>query len=104
MYVIYNIMFHICNICRPGPAPVAPLSWVRDCVESLAPEKSANRQKILLGLNFYGYDYSTSVQRKSICMYNINQCSHCMKLDVQYSHCILYTVYTALIYVTNLFG
>ena len=50
--------------CSPGPVPVAPVDWVRDCVESLAPEKSQKRQKILLGLNFYGYDYSTSVQRK----------------------------------------
>ena len=50
---------------KPGPVPVAPLSWVRDCVVSLVPEKSEKRQKILLGLNFYGYSYgSSSVRRK----------------------------------------
>lgn len=43
--------------CRPGPN--APLSWVRACVQVLDP-KAKWRSKILLGLNFYGTDYSTS--------------------------------------------
>ncbi|XP_006893413.1 PREDICTED: chitinase domain-containing protein 1 [Elephantulus edwardii] len=41
------------------PGPNAPLSWVRACVQILDP-KSKWRSKILLGLNFYGMDYSTS--------------------------------------------
>lgn len=42
---------------RPGPN--APLSWVRACVQVLDP-KSRWRSKILLGLNFYGMDYSAA--------------------------------------------
>ncbi|KAM9221938.1 chitinase domain-containing protein 1 isoform 2-T6 [Dugong dugon] len=41
------------------PGPNAPLSWVRACVQVLDP-KSKWRSKILLGLNFYGMDYSAS--------------------------------------------
>ncbi|KAF6102714.1 chitinase domain containing 1 [Phyllostomus discolor] len=41
------------------PGPNAPLSWVRACVQVLDP-KSRWRSKILLGLNFYGMDYSAS--------------------------------------------
>lgn len=33
---------------------------MKECVLSLAPEPSPQRNKILLGLNFYGYDFSTS--------------------------------------------
>ncbi|KAM9146869.1 chitinase domain-containing protein 1 [Pangshura tecta] len=40
---------------RPGPN--SPLPWVRACVQALDPE-SKWRSKILLGLNFYGMDYS----------------------------------------------
>uniref|UniRef100_A0A8C0CXX7 Chitinase domain-containing protein 1 n=1 Tax=Balaenoptera musculus TaxID=9771 RepID=A0A8C0CXX7_BALMU len=43
----------------PGAGPSAPLSWVRACVQVLDP-KSKWRSKILLGLNFYGMDYSAS--------------------------------------------
>lgn len=46
---------------RPGsPGPNSPLDWVETCVLSLAPELSPDRSKILLGLNFYGYDFSSS--------------------------------------------
>nr|XP_042718118.1 chitinase domain-containing protein 1 isoform X3 [Chrysemys picta bellii] len=41
----------------PGPGPNSPLPWVRACVQVLDPE-SKWRSKILLGLNFYGMDYS----------------------------------------------
>ncbi|XP_074903149.1 chitinase domain-containing protein 1 isoform X2 [Buteo buteo] len=40
---------------RPGPN--SPLPWVRACVQVLDPD-SKWRNKILLGLNFYGVDYS----------------------------------------------
>nr|XP_060625028.1 chitinase domain-containing protein 1 isoform X1 [Anolis sagrei ordinatus]XP_060625038.1 chitinase domain-containing protein 1 isoform X1 [Anolis sagrei ordinatus]XP_060625046.1 chitinase domain-containing protein 1 isoform X1 [Anolis sagrei ordinatus]XP_060625056.1 chitinase domain-containing protein 1 isoform X1 [Anolis sagrei ordinatus] len=40
---------------RPGPN--SPLPWMRACVQMLDPE-SKWRNKILLGLNFYGMDYS----------------------------------------------
>ncbi|XP_006877035.1 PREDICTED: chitinase domain-containing protein 1 isoform X2 [Chrysochloris asiatica] len=39
------------------PGPNAPLSWVRACIQVLDP-KARWRSKILLGLNFYGMDYS----------------------------------------------
>ncbi|CAN8003866.1 unnamed protein product [Ixodes pacificus] len=42
---------------RPGPS--SPIGWVRKCVESLAPQKDAARERILLGLNFYGYSYTS---------------------------------------------
>ncbi|KAL3888021.1 hypothetical protein ACJMK2_000405 [Sinanodonta woodiana] len=41
---------------RPGPN--SPLAWMKLCVETLVPNStSPYRQKILMGLNFYGYDY-----------------------------------------------
>ncbi|XP_037277711.2 chitinase domain-containing protein 1 [Rhipicephalus microplus] len=42
---------------RPGAT--SPIQWVRKCVELLAPEKGPQRAKILLGLNFYGYSYTS---------------------------------------------
>lgn len=44
------------SIGRPGPN--SPLEWARQCVELLAPEKGPRRAQILLGLNFYGYNYT----------------------------------------------
>lgn len=45
------------NPQRPGPN--SPLTWIQNCVERLVPESSDPlRSKILLGLNFYGYDYT----------------------------------------------
>uniref|UniRef100_A0A8D0FYK1 Chitinase domain-containing protein 1 n=1 Tax=Strix occidentalis caurina TaxID=311401 RepID=A0A8D0FYK1_STROC len=41
----------------PQPGPNSPLPWVRACVQVLDPD-SKWRNKILLGLNFYGMDYS----------------------------------------------
>ncbi|XP_002738417.1 chitinase domain-containing protein 1-like [Saccoglossus kowalevskii] len=38
-----------------GPGPNSPIGWVKACVQTLAPEPGPRRQKILLGLNFYGY-------------------------------------------------
>ena len=38
--------------------PNAPLPWMKSCVENLDPERKY-RSKILLGMNFYGYVYSS---------------------------------------------
>ena len=38
------------------PGPVAPLRWVRSVMEKLAPADADVRRKLLLGINFYGYD------------------------------------------------
>lgn len=40
---------------RPGAN--APLHWVKSSVEHVCPKKGRRRQKILLGLNMYGYDF-----------------------------------------------
>lgn len=45
------------SIQRPGPN--SPLNWARQCVELLAPNKAdPRRSQILLGINFYGYNYT----------------------------------------------
>ncbi|XP_031849883.1 chitinase domain-containing protein 1 [Nomia melanderi] len=44
------------SIQRPGPN--SPIDWARECVELLVPEKGPKRAQILLGLNFYGYNYT----------------------------------------------
>lgn len=46
------------SLQRPGPN--SPLPWVRECVKRLVPEDGKRREKIWLGLNFYGNDYTTS--------------------------------------------
>ena len=38
--------------------PNAPLSWIKQCVDTIDPH-GQHRTKILLGLNFYGYMFST---------------------------------------------
>lgn len=43
------------NPQRPGPN--APIEWMRKCVQLLDPE-ALHRHKILMGINFYGFDYS----------------------------------------------
>jgi len=40
------------------PGPNAHYDWMKQCVEKLDKD-SFHRDKILLGLNFYGYDYTT---------------------------------------------
>lgn len=40
------------------PGPVSPTWWIKSCVEHLDPDKTA-RSKILLGINFYGYAFSS---------------------------------------------
>ncbi|XP_067665584.1 chitinase domain-containing protein 1-like [Haliotis asinina] len=48
------------NPQRPGPN--SPLVWMKACVEMLSPPDSAQyRDKILLGLNFYGNHYGPGV-------------------------------------------
>lgn len=40
------------------PGPNSPLSWVERCITSLTADIS-HRAQILMGLNFYGYDYTS---------------------------------------------
>jgi chitinase domain-containing protein 1 len=44
------------NAQRPGAN--APLYWVRNAVKHICPQNNEKRAKILLGLNFYGNDYT----------------------------------------------
>lgn len=45
------------SIQKPGPN--SPLDWARQCVETLVPKKDdPRRSRILLGINFYGYNYT----------------------------------------------
>lgn len=36
---------------------MAPLPWVRQCMEAFVVENPENARKLLMGVNFYGYDY-----------------------------------------------
>ncbi|XP_055271160.1 chitinase domain-containing protein 1 isoform X1 [Moschus berezovskii] len=54
----FSLMTYDYSTAQPA-GPNAPLPWVRACVQVLDP-KSKWRSKILLGLNFYGMDYSAS--------------------------------------------
>lgn len=50
---------------RPGPN--SPLPWLLQCIEDLVPDRaSLHRRKLLLGLNFYGTDYSPSSSKPII--------------------------------------
>ncbi|KAL2715381.1 chitinase domain-containing protein 1 [Vespula squamosa] len=45
------------SVQRPGPN--SPLLWAKQCVELLIPDKNdPRRTQILLGINFYGYNYT----------------------------------------------
>ncbi|XP_074129694.1 chitinase domain-containing protein 1 isoform X1 [Sminthopsis crassicaudata] len=62
----FSLITYDYSAAAEAPGPNAPLSWVRDCVEILDPD-SKWRDKILLGLNFYGMDFSaTSDSREPI--------------------------------------
>eukprot|EP01134_Creolimax_fragrantissima_P003586 CFRG3586T1 len=46
---------------RPGPN--APIDWVREAIKILVKDSPvADRNKILVGLNFYGYDFSSNTE------------------------------------------
>ncbi|KAK0081003.1 hypothetical protein PV326_007902 [Microctonus aethiopoides] len=45
------------RVDRPGPN--SPIEWVQECVEKLVPDNDdSRRSQILMGLNFYGNDYT----------------------------------------------
>ena len=59
-FTLLHYYYYYCIIII-SPGPVAPLHWIQDCVLSLVPDsQSPNRNKILVGLNFYGYDFTSS--------------------------------------------
>ena len=47
-------MLLLCT-CRVGPT--SPIGWIRENILQIIPDHSEKRKKILLGLNFYGYDF-----------------------------------------------
>jgi len=58
-YVDYfSIMtYDYSNVERPGAN--SPVKWIQKCVEALTPVKT-DRTKFLIGLNFYGYQYTAT--------------------------------------------
>lgn len=51
------VTYDFSNPQRPGAN--APLHWIRSAVEKICPENDAlKRQKLLIGLNMYGNDYT----------------------------------------------
>ena len=57
--IVTNPFFYVTDYSNPQrPGPNSPIEWVRKCVDSLDPQ-SFYRSQILLGLNFYGYDYTS---------------------------------------------
>lgn len=64
----------LCLVDVPSPGPVAPLHWVQECVQSLAPDNSPLRSKILVGLNFYGYDFgASSMEGRPACQCSVSR-------------------------------
>lgn len=43
-----------------SPGPTAPLHWVRECIDELLSGASEYKNKLLVGINFYGYDFGPS--------------------------------------------
>lgn len=56
------VTYDYSNIERPGAN--SPLKWIQDTVEHICPKSLQNyrvkRQKLLIGLNLYGMDYTLS--------------------------------------------
>lgn len=56
------VTYDYSNIERPGAN--APVKWIREAVEHICPSTLQNyrekRQKLLIGLNMYGMDYTLS--------------------------------------------
>ena len=52
------------TIFRVGPN--SPIEWIKENIKVITPENSEDRSKILLGINFYGYDFggNSGVQGK----------------------------------------
>jgi len=60
--------------CSPGPN--APLPWITHAVLSLIPaeHRAQYARKVLLGLNFYGYDFAKGAGHEAVLgTYSINQ-------------------------------
>ena len=49
------VNFFLVTFYRVGPN--SPIGWIRENILQIIPEHSEKRKKILLGLNFYGYDF-----------------------------------------------
>ena len=58
-------------IYRVGPT--SPIGWIRENILQIIPEHSEKRKKILLGLNFYGYDFggASGIQGESHVQFSI---------------------------------
>lgn len=59
-YMLVCISLSLSKTHSLSPGPTAPLHWIKECIELLLPNPSPQRGKILMGLNFYGYDFGSS--------------------------------------------
>ena len=56
---MYVSFCHVTNTGLLFTGANSPYKWVEKCVETIAPIEG-ERKKILVGLNFYGYDYTST--------------------------------------------
>ena len=80
-----NLLKSSLHVCSPGPT--SPIDWVESCVLTLAPEPSVFREKILMGLNFYGYDFTTSGMDGELVRLYYGQYIHSFLFIYSFSNC-----------------
>jgi chitinase domain-containing protein 1 len=59
LWEAYNLETDTVKISFCFPGANSPTQWIEKCVKALSPSKK-DRQKFLIGLNFYGYEYTTT--------------------------------------------
>jgi len=68
--------------------------WIRENIKVITPEDNENRNKILLGINFYGYDFggTSGVQGKP-CDLQWNEPSKLYKTELLWHYRPIATLY-----------
>ena len=62
IHLSLSLSLSLVSLSPSSPGANSPIDWVEENVVSLVPELSPNlkREKTLLGLNFYGYNFTSS--------------------------------------------
>ncbi|KAK3914325.1 Chitinase domain-containing protein 1 [Frankliniella fusca] len=56
----FSIMTYDYSSGQRNPGPTSPVHWMKECVELIVPKnEDARRSKVLVGLNFYGYHFTS---------------------------------------------
>ncbi|KAE8748253.1 hypothetical protein FOCC_FOCC005092 [Frankliniella occidentalis] len=56
----FSIMTYDYSSSQRNPGPTSPLQWMKESVELVVPQnENSKRAKILLGMNFYGYHFTS---------------------------------------------